>query len=230
MINALHSTGWLPQLLPCPVARLAGAVSCSEVPNWVLRLLHPEEYEYARQVSGSAFREWVAGRHCLAAAANPYMPRVPVLVRESGAPAVPAGVAASISHKAAITVAVAARECDGIGVDLEYVEKNDGRLARKILTVEELGRLGECQRADQTAFVTAHFALKESVYKAACEEEQEGMEFQDIELGLTPLALGDEGVWRTVSASMGNSRFETQGFIFRDRSWLLAIARRSMSR
>ena len=92
---------------------------------------------------------------------SPYTSRVPLLVRPSGAPAIPSGMAGSISHKKSITVAVATSEFDGIGVDLEYVEESDLALAAKVLTVEERSRLDEIGSSDRAAFVTTHFALKE---------------------------------------------------------------------
>ena len=54
-----------------------------------------------------------------------------------------------------MTVAVATREFDGIGVDLEYVDENDLALAAKVLTVDERSRLDQIGRADRAAFVTS---------------------------------------------------------------------------
>ena len=101
MFSASSSAAWHPQVLPCPVGRLVGALCPTEVPNAVLRLLEPAEYAYVAMRSGAARRDWVAGRHCLAAALRPYTRRVPLLVRQSGAPVIPSGLAGSISHKAA---------------------------------------------------------------------------------------------------------------------------------
>ena len=129
-----------------------------------------------------------------------------------------------------MSVAVATPEFDGIGVDLEYVHQTDRGLAAKVLTVEERSRLDQTSSSDRAAFVTAHFALKESIYKAACDEDQEGMEFQDIELELTPLTLTRELVWSNVSATVANSPSESHVFIFRERPWILAIATRSKLR
>ena len=53
------------------------------------------------------------------------------------------------------------------------------------------------------------------------------MEFQDIELGLTPSTLAVELVWKNVSATVANSKFESHGFIFQDRLWILAIGIRA---
>ena len=75
--------------------------------------------------------------------------------------------------------------------------------------------------------MTTHFALKEAVYKAAREEEQEGMEFQDIEVELTRRALAGRRVWNNVSATVANSQCESHGFVLRDRPWILAVATRS---
>ena len=230
MLNSLNSIAWLPQVLPCPVARLVSTLCPTDVPNSVLRLLHPAEYVYVARFSGTPFREWVAGRHCLAEALSPYTSRVPLLARQSGAPTIPSGMAGSISHKGSMTVAVATREFDGIGVDLEYVDESDRALAAKVLTVEERSKLDQIGSSDRAAFVTAHFCLKEAIYKAARDEDQEGMEFQDIELGLTPSTFRKELAWNNVSVTIVNSKFESHGFIFRDSSWILAIATRSKFR
>ena len=230
LLSARRSAAWHPQVLACPVARLVGALCATDVPDSVLGLLHPAEYAYAAGRPGVPFRDWVAGRYCLAEALSPYTFRVPLLVRQSGAPLIPSGMAGSISHKGSMTVAVATREFDGIGVDLEYVDESDGALAAKVLTVGERSRLDHIGSGERAAFVTAHFALKESVYKAARDEDQEGMEFRDIEVGLTPLTLTRQRVWNNVSTIVANSPCESQGFIFRDRPWILAIATRSKLR
>lgn len=76
-------------------------------------------------------------------------------------------------------------------------------------------------------FVTAHFALKEAVYKAARDEDQERMEFQDIEAGLTRRALAGQRIWNNVSAAVANSQYESHGLVLRDPPWILAVATRS---
>ena len=227
MLDANWGSAWHPAVLSCPVARLVG-VRCSwEVPDTVLEGLHPAEYAYAAMRSGAARRDWVAGRHCLAAAVASYAERVAMLVRRSGAAVTPSGIAGSISHKGSVTVAVATLEFCGIGVDLEYVDGNDGALAGKVLTVEERSRLEQIGTAQRSGFVTAHFSLKEAVYKAACEDGQEGMEFQDIEVGLTQRAFEGQRVWTKVAATVANAGSQSHGFILRDGRWILAVATRA---
>ena len=208
------------------------AVRCArEVPDAVLQRLHPAEYMYAAMRVGAPRRDWVAGRQCLAAALRPYTEEgVPLLVRRSGAAVTPAGMAGSISHKTCVTVAVATRKFVGIGVDLEYVDGDEEALAGKVLTVEERYKLEEVGTAQRAAFVTAHFLLKEALYKAADESDQEGMEFQDIELELTSGAVEGRAVWMEVKARVANSRWESQGFVLRDGRWILAVASRAEGR
>ena len=220
-------SAWHPEVLPCPVARLVGVRCSKEVPDAVLERLHPAEYAYVAMRSGAAHRDWVAGRHCLAAALAPYGERVPMLVRRSGAAVTPSGMAGSISHKGSVTLAVATREFCGVGVDLEYVDGNEGALAGKVLTVGERSGLEQMESAQRPAFVTAHFSLKEAVYKAAREDAQEEMEFQDIEVGLTEQAFQGQGVWIKVAATVANSRSESHGWILREGRWIIAVATRA---
>ena len=227
MLDASSRLPWHPEVLPCPVARLVCARCPWAVPDVVLERLHPAEQAYAATLSGVARRDWVAGRLCLAAAIARYGERVPMLVRRSGAAVTPTGVVGSISQKGSVAVAVASRELCGIGVDLEWVDGNDGALAGKVLTVGERSRLDHIGSAQRPAFVTAHFSLKEAVYKAAREDGQEGMEFQDIEVELTQRALERQGVWTKVRATVANARSESQGLILRDGRWVLAVATRA---
>lgn len=230
LLGARSWHAWQRRVLRCPVARLVGTRGSGEVPEAVLELLHPAEQAYMATRCGEVGREWVAGRHCLAAALGPYTKRRPLLVRRSGAAAVPAGTAGSISHKGAVTVAVATQEFGGIGVDLEYVEANDAVLAEKVLTVRERWRLERLGGAQRAAFVTAHFSLKEAVWKAAREDRQGEMEFQDIESGLAQRALGGHGVWTEVAATVASSSWESHGCVLRDGPWILAVATRSEGR
>ena len=128
-----------------------------------------------------------------------------------------------------MTVVVATTDFDGIGIDLEHIDWSDRKLAEKVLTGTERSRPGELD-GPGASFVTEHFALKEAIYKAAPNESQEGMEFQDIELVLPRSILVRERVWEHVPARVADSAWRYDGHIFLDGPWLLAIATRSKVR
>ena len=217
---------WVAQVFPNPVTRLVVALCPGEVPNFVVGLLHPEERAFAMERrSGDSFREWVAGRYCLADALRPFAPKSPLLVRQSGAPATPSGVSSSISHKASMTVAIASAEFGGIGIDVDHIDKSDRDLQRKVLTRAEGLRLEQVGGLE-ARFVTMHFALKEAVYKAALDEEQEDLEFQDVELTMPQNALARESVWARVPITVAGSRCYFDGHILREGRWTLAIVTR----
>ena len=71
-----------------------------------------------------------------------------------------------------------------------------------------------------------HFALKEAVYKAALDEEQEDLEFQDVELTMPQNALARESVWARVPITVAGSRCYFDGHILREGRWTLAIVTR----
>ena len=124
-----------------------------------------------------------------------------------------------------MTVAIASAKFGGIGIDLDRVDKRDRDLQGKVLTRAERLRLGDVGGLD-AGFVTMHFALKEAVYKAAPDEEQEDMEFQDIELTMPKNALARESVWARVPITVTGSRCYFDGHILREGRWTLAIVTR----
>ena len=221
----LARPAWRPQELLCPAGTLVAGVCPGPVPGDVGELLHPSERRFAAGRSGDPLRQWVAGRYCLAIALRAHALNVPVLPGPNGKPLLPAGFAASISHKGPVSVAIATTVFDGIGVDLEHVEESDRQLAEKVLTKAERDRL-EHVRDVPAWFVTVHFALKEAVYKAAPDDEQEDLEFEDIELAFTSGALIEERIWESVLVTVSRSAFEYRGYMFRDGPWVLAVATR----
>lgn len=214
--------------LVCPSGSLVSAVCPDDVPDFVHQGLCPDEKQYAAGLSSDRLREWVAGRHCLATALSSFASaRVSLLPSPSGAPTVPAGLAGSISHKGPLTVALASNKCRGVGIDLEYVEAADEKLATKVLTLTERGRLTNLDAARAALFVTGHFALKEAIYKSANTTEQSEMEFHQIELDVVPEDLTEEGAWLTVRLRVSGWIGEISANILRDGRWILATAVRN---
>ena len=145
-------------------------------------------------------REWLAGRICLAAAlAEVSAPRLPILSLPSGAPHVPAGFAGSITRKGPLTLAVATCEVQSIGIDVEYAEQSDKKLAKRVLTSSEYRQLQLVDDSRAPLFTAAHFAIKEAVYKALRTEDQEDADFERIELTAFPEHMIASDGWKPVA-------------------------------
>ena len=150
----------LPRVVQHPHGVLVGIAIDETV---ALDALHPEEAALAREYSGVRLKTFVAGRIALRhALAEVGAPNVPVIGDERGAPILPRGFVGSISHKGDRAIALAAPGEGDRGVDLEVVRPLREGLFEKILTDEELARIG-----DDPSFTTlVSFSVKESIYKA----------------------------------------------------------------
>jgi 4'-phosphopantetheinyl transferase EntD len=134
--------------------------------------LHPEERALVdtlapgRQPSFAAGR--VALRAAIAAAGGPS--DRPCLPRADGAPDLPSGVLASISHKRRLAIALAAPAPDdplaGLGVDLEEDRRLRIDIAGRVLTADERARLDGLLPDERDRRLIQHFCLKEAFYKA----------------------------------------------------------------
>jgi phosphopantetheine--protein transferase-like protein len=137
-------------------------------------LLHPDEVALAAAMPDARAVIFLSGRAALRAAMRAVAPdaaRSPVLRTHRGAPALPIGVAASISHKQTRAVALAVASTGvQVGVDLEElptVPAAPGRdLAGRILTADELDALDGLDPLERQRAVLLRFSLKEAVYKA----------------------------------------------------------------
>lgn len=216
---------WQVHEVLSPAGTLTGAVCPNDVPSGTLALLHPQERQFARGRSGDALRQWVAGRHCLAAALRAHAVAAAVLPGPNGRPVVPPGIAASISHKRSVSVAIATTVFQGVGIDIEHVDDGDKALVVKVLTKAERDSLERVAEISSTS-VTIHFAVKEAVYKAAPDSEQEDLEFEDIVIAPESELLS-ERVWVSVLTTVPRSESEYRACIFRFGRWVLAVATRS---
>lgn len=134
------------------------------------------EQQAADRLSAVRRRELIAGRtamHCLIAD--------PVLANERGAPAMPAGISGSISHKLTRAAAlIADRQHGHVGVDLERTAATRLDIGRRILTANE--------PRVQGAELLRVFAIKEAIYKAIDPIVRRYVGFQEVELD-----VGDAG-------------------------------------
>lgn len=139
---------------------------------WLLRQLHVEEVELARQTKSERRRlDFLRGRwlfHQVTGATHP------LLRGAHGEPLWPAGLAASMSHKAGYVALAAGNSHRSAGIDLEDSAKVGAHLMAKILAPREQ----EIFAADQLAIA---FAAKEAVFKAVFPLTKVFFYFHDFE-------------------------------------------------
>ena len=154
-------------------------------------------------------------------------PRVPVLSAASGAPIVPLGFAGSISRKGPLTLAVATVAVQGVGIDVECAQETDQKLAERILTTAERSRLNQIDGARATLFITAHFAMKEAVYKALRVEDQQSVDFEEVELTTLPEQFTLPRSWTPVATRVARGGCAVRiAVLLLDQDWVIAVASR----
>ena len=138
------------------------------VPEPVFERLHPDEAAAARELRGYTQVQFCGGRLALRAACSQLGVDPPgITSNDRGAPVLPAGVAASISHKDTLAIGMAARDVGGtLGVDLENYGPPRPRIAQRILRPEELEAIAHLPGARRWVAVLLRFSIKESIYKA----------------------------------------------------------------
>jgi enterobactin synthetase component D len=113
-----------------------------------------------------------------------------VLSTPRGAPALPAGLIGSISHKQEIAVALAARSDDTrrrtIGVDVEIPRPLHNDISGRVLTPDEQVLLAELSGAARDREVLWRFAAKEAIYKALDPWVERLVSFQEVALDRRP--------------------------------------------
>jgi len=159
--------------------------------------LYPEEARIVASAAPRRARTFSSGRAAaraaLAAAGCPEADR-PILA-EGRRPLAPEGWRLSISHTDEIAVAVAcpAAAAEGVGVDIERIDRMDPALRRFI--VHETDRLPEPAGVHE---LTLAFSLRESLFKALDPEAQRSLRRIDLDwtrpgvgVSLVPPGLGD---------------------------------------
>lgn len=138
------------------------------VPDDVLSRLPAAEAELARTLRGYRQVQFVGGRMALRRACEALGVRpAPILSTGRGAPALPAGIAGSVSHKRTLAIGMVASAADGtLGVDLEEYGPPRPSIARHVLTPEELAEVEALPEAQRWTSILLRFSIKESIYKA----------------------------------------------------------------
>ena len=144
--------------------------------------LSSEEKTFASSLERRRAISFVGGRLALRVALTKLgAPLYDSLPNPRGAPNVPAGYRASISHKDEVAIAYA--EVDSgwyVGVDLEVSTPDRSRIARKVLTDDELRVVDTLQGAERWKAILRRFSIKEAVYKAIDPMVQRYVGFKEV--------------------------------------------------
>ncbi len=144
--------------------------------------LRPEERALGEGWALPRRRTWVGGRTALRAALERAGLGAPAVLQDDrGAPEVPAGMSASVSHKDHLAVAlVAAEPAARIGVDVEIPKATRVDIARRVLTATELAEVDALPSAERAEQVLLRFSVKEAIYKAIDPFVRRYVGFQEV--------------------------------------------------
>ena len=175
------------------------------------RLLHPVEHAYAARFGPVRRDTWAAGRTALRVALSASGLRVagPVLPNGRGAPNLGPGLCGSISHKRWLVAAAVRYNGGTVGIDVETLETPRWRIARRVLTPQELDAVWSLPEGERWQAIVLRFSLKEAVYKAADPWIEEQLGFKDV--SVQPLSNGDVAVGHTLAVAGSLSRSARAG-------------------
>ncbi|CAM9742236.1 unnamed protein product [Scytosiphon promiscuus] len=179
--------------------------------------LLPEEIAYCLGLPTSLQLGFLGGRlairralNGMKGAASAAAASLAILHNQYGAPVLPEGVCASISHKRHMAVALVQSGCEGhIGVDIELpATKRRLDLRRRVLTPRECDSLGGVAGMTEQEEVLLRFSVKEAVYKAAHPYLHRPLGFKDVEVhpmtgGGCEVNTSLKGAWGDLHMSAG---------------------------
>lgn len=130
--------------------------------------LAPAEQTRANALPPLRRRTWAGGRAALREARmRAGLPVDAVETDDRGAPILPPGVVASITHKETLAAALVALEPRArIGVDLELDVARPQDIARRVLTAGEMAEIAHLDGPARAHEVLLRFSAKEAIYKA----------------------------------------------------------------
>lgn len=160
-----------------------GEGACAELPGWASLL--PQEQDFARDRKPLRQREFVAGRVALRAALQRagWEGRRALLPRPSGAPDLPEGFTASLTHKQGLAFAVARPQGTRgtLGIDSEITGPRDrSGIARKVLRDSERARWESA--GSGWPELLELFSVKEAIYKALYPHVPRYIGFEEAEI------------------------------------------------
>jgi enterobactin synthetase component D len=187
-----------PRLMPRVIERRAhGVVMALPIGDDVrapdlLPAIHDGERALTEKWGELRVRTFAAGRVALRAALGEVGVHIegPILRDARGAPLLPAGVLASVSHKDELAVAMAQLD-DGngarVGVDVELIDEANARSSKRIdvtkhvLTEREIAELAHLDERARRIEMLTRFSLKEALYKALDPFVQRYVGFLEVE-------------------------------------------------
>jgi 4'-phosphopantetheinyl transferase EntD len=177
-----------------------------------------EERAFALGMSAARRRSWVGGRVALhqalersGAAAGA------IFADDRGAPALPAGIVGSISHKNDLAVALVARGTSArVGVDIEADAARGRDIASIVLAADELAELASLASPERAREVLLRFSAKEAIYKAIDPFVRRYVAFREV--SVSPRADGSAEVRLRLAAPAPALSIESrwtrrQGFV-----------------
>ncbi|CAM9449500.1 unnamed protein product, partial [Hapterophycus canaliculatus] len=204
-----------------PFGRCVGVALPSALTDDVMRAaeeeLLPEEIAYCLGLPTTLQLGFLGGRlairralNGMKGAASAAAASLAILHNQHGAPVLPEGVSASISHKRHMAVALVQLGCEGhIGVDIELpATKRRLDLRRRVLTRRECDSLGGVAGMTEQEEVLLRFSVKEAVYKAAHPYLHRPLGFKDVEVhpitgGGCEVNTSSKGAWGDLHMSAG---------------------------
>lgn len=180
----------------------------------LLPAIHHDERVLTEKWGELRVRTFAAGRVALRAALGEVGVRIDgAILRDArGAPVLPAGVLASVSHKDELAVAMAQLD-DGsgarVGVDVELLHEVKKRIdvTKHVLTEREIAELAPLDAEARRIETLARFSLKEALYKALDPFVTRYVGFLEVEV-----RRNDDGTAAfTLALSKGEGPFAVDG-------------------
>ena len=147
-----------------------------------------------------------------------------ILPTPRGAPSLPPGFVASVSHKREIAVAIAARAeptpRTTVGIDVEIPRSLRVDIAPRVLTASERAEIAGLDPPARDAEVLLRFAAKEAIYKALDPWVRRLVSFQEVEIGTAP----DGSRTARLDLARDDGRFSVELHDASDDAFVLVVA------
>jgi 4'-phosphopantetheinyl transferase EntD len=152
--------------------------------------LHPDEAARAATWHPKRQATWTGGRLALRAAlrACGVAADDPLLPDDRGAPRLPPGVAASLSHTGDLAVALAAPAAGfRLGIDIERLAPARLNVVDFVLTDAEKALFDALPEDDRWPSLLLRFSVKEAIYKVLDPSLRRWIGFEEVEIPAPPL-------------------------------------------
>lgn len=183
--------------------------------------VHADERAFASTLSPRRRTEWAGGRLAFwRAAAELGVPRAALGTGAGGEPAIPQGLAGSISHKSALAVALVARANGAtLGVDLEALSPPRPAIEDIALRSDERDALRGLAEVERWPRLVLAFAVKEALYKALYPRLRRYVRYDEAAV------VFEDGAPRIILHLDGGVRFATEARVEPVDGYALACVR-----